>query len=224
MCRFVIVQSRIASLTTKLLRPTDACQTTFRLLELFQPWTQLAQAGYRTLATNNVYQCRAVRPLTRPSLAMRIVYPRPSWHHPPSFVWTSYAQNYASLASGDADQSKEGETETLATSTSEVPLPKVLDVTRDRHLKEGNVYVALSARKGRSLQPVTSVIGGAEDQPAAKTILKSLKSKLGCGGSIVKDSKLGLVLELHGNHLVAVQRILRTLPEMEGKDIMIRKK
>ena len=136
MCRFIVVQTRLASLTAQSSRSTDVFQSTlFRLSELFQPWTRLAQTNIRSLVTNNGCQYRSVRQLACPSEVMRIACQRPLWVRPTSGSWQSFARQYASSASGDANQSNERETQTLAATSSEEPLPKVLSVSQDKHLK-----------------------------------------------------------------------------------------
>ena len=134
----MVVQTRIASLATQSLLPIDDFQSTiFRLSELLKPWTRLAQTNTRTLATNNGcrYTYRTVNQVACLSEVMRIAGQRPLWLHPPVSGWASFARQYASPPSGDANQDDEGETEIVTTANSEAPLPKVLSVTQDRHLK-----------------------------------------------------------------------------------------
>lgn len=108
-------------------------------------------------------------------------------------------------------------------STSSRTYKKQLSIVLDRHLKEGNVYIALSARKGLSTQPVTNLVGLTfEDQKEAKLFLKGLKAKLGCSGAIATYSKLGITLQLHGNHQAAVKDYLEKLPVLEGKSVIVR--
>jgi len=115
-----------------------------------------------------------------------------------------------------------GKTEEDGGTVETTLFPKVHDVVPDNHLKGGNVYIAVSARKGRSLQPVTNIIGLPFDKTGAKVVMKNIKTKLGCGGSITNDERLGIVLELYGNHQAAAKKLLQTLPELEGKEIAVR--
>jgi len=108
-------------------------------------------------------------------------------------------------------------------STSSRIYKKQLSIVPDKHLKEGNAYIALSARKGMTMQPVTNIVGLTfEDQKEAKLFLKALKAKLGCSGVIATSPQLGITLQLHGNHQAAVKNYLENLPLMEGKSVIVR--
>ncbi|KAI9769427.1 MAG: putative RNA-binding protein eif1AD [Geoglossum simile] len=100
---------------------------------------------------------------------------------------------------------------------AKIPSPKptrTWDIT-----KTGALSTFAFSRNGRKTLTTVQGVPKKFDQ---KKVLKALKKKFACNGTIVKDTEYGEVIQLQGDHRVDVKLFLITDLECDEKIIKVR--